>query len=288
MSESESEGELSTPDLLRAAFAAGGKLADEVVGQWVPSEDGLSYQIQSDGKLFCWVDAEESIYEVTLKGHWNRIENGDAPQSLKLSLVTTCGKVESTEDDFYAQAELKTPGFGAFAAKWDIPVKHLRHLQKLDSQFICYVMNHFDPKKSKPKNALQKYTDSLLKFPQRWRVQAITESETEAQSILINWDIPITIGSSSESCEFVIEDVASEAVDIFSIEQEFFAQVKSGQISVDGLRVVAADGPVQLWDCTTLKINDHLLYVEIGSDSFLTSRREKFKSSEPPAKRQKA
>lgn len=279
MSESSSD-ELSTPELLRAAFAAGGKVADDVIGNWVPGDDGCSFQIKEDGTLFCWVEAEETIYQVMSDGKWKSV-NSDEPVSLRLTLLPEDEKQRLGDDDFVALAENRNPGFAAFSSKWEIPANNLRHLLKFDSQFVSFVISHFDPKKAKPKNALQKFTEALAKFPQRWRVQAIAESSVQLKSITTNSD-PVTIGS-EESCEFVIPDVPEEVLDVFTIENDFFAQVKSGAVSVDGLRVVAEDGPVQLHDGAIIKIHAHSIFVEIGSDKLLSTRIEK--SAEPPVKR---
>jgi len=244
-------------------------------GQWVSGDGGRSYGI-FQGKIMCWVEAEEKMFE------WEDSDGKDFPKKLTLTVISDSQIVKSENDaDFFAKAELRNPGFSDFASKWEIPIKHLRHFAKLERFLINFIFRHFDPKKSKPKNALQKFTEALSNFPQRWRAQAISES-AGLPNLTLRENSEATVGS-AENCDLLVpgESVHPEHFDIFNISGDFFLQVRTGQVRIDGIRNSSADGPAQLKDSNTIKIGDSAIYVQIGKDELLDERN----SEEAPTKK---
>ena len=81
------------------------------------------------------------------------------------------------------------------------------------------------------------------------------------------------------------EAAAPEHCDVFSLGGDFYLQVRSAPVTLDGLRTAAADGPVQLRDASTIKIGETLIFIQIGSAEFLDERNSRWTAEEPSNKK---
>ena len=297
---SEEISSMSVPSMIRASVAAGGSLKDAVTTQWILEEEtGRSFRYH-DNKIVCWVPAESAVYE------W---ENGQLTQIVdkskkshkvaRLSVVSKdiLGTARDVDDDesavgtddalFIEIADRNIPGFKDFALRWAFDVKYLRRLYKCDKMLIKHLMNRFEPKKSKPKTALRSLSDSLLKYPQKWRLQSFLSYHSNVSEILLTSDDQCVIGSHPHQCDLVISNddaISSEHCEVFQLQGDYYLQNMNQSFSyVDGIRNTAADGPIELKDHSFILIGESAIICEIGDKEWLDDRRSRF--TEPPKKR---
>lgn len=192
-------------------------------------------------------------------------------------------------------------GFKEFLEKWDLLSEEssVRHLIKLDKQLIQYLMRRFNPIKAKPKNALLKFSESLLKHPQKWRIVAavqdgLIDSGSGCETAVVCEEIFTISGQSDErSCLELEEESAECRLVIERIASEFFLLNQDSQhpVFLDGMRVVPADGHVgPLLDGSVVTVpNAHaprsnipatLLLIEIGAAEDLLARRQPIDSQD--------
>ena len=191
-------------------------------------------------------------------------------------------------------------GFKEFLEKWELLSEEssVRHLVKLDRQVIQYIMRRFNPLRAKPKNALLKFSESLLKHPQKWRIYSVIEegySDTgECETTRLPQDGQVrflTLNEFSKSDdEFLVElddqQVSECDFSITKMGSEFFGNnnLSGHNIFVDGMRVLPADSPygplsdgsvvsVPHKDSRTSTIPGYLLLIEIGKPEDLFARR---------------
>jgi hypothetical protein len=186
-------------------------------------------------------------------------------------------------------------GFKEFLEKWDLLSEEssVRHLIKLDKQLIQYLMRRFNPIKAKPKNALLKFSESLLKHPQKWRIVAavqdgLIDSGSGCETAVVGEDVFTISGRSDDaSCLELEEESAECRLVIERMASEFFLLNLDSQhpVFLDGMRVMPADGHVgPLLDGSVITVpNAHasrstipatLLLVEIGAAEDLLARRQ--------------
>lgn len=238
----------------------------------------------------CWITTIPSVHlevmdEVTSSGgkkQRTEVEDSGVP---KLSFSEV---VEGTT----------IPGFKEFLEKWDLLSEEasVRHLVKLDKQLIQYLMRRFNPIKAKPKNALLKFSESLLKHPQKWRIiaavqEGLIDSGSGCETAIVG-DTVFTVSGRSDSADEVssleLEDEGAKcAIAIERIGTEFFLvnQDRQHPVYLDGMRVVPADGHVgPLVDGSVIAVPNAisvrstipatLLLVEIGPAEDLITRRQ--------------
>jgi len=198
-------------------------------------------------------------------------EKKAAEKFMRLTLIPAGTKIKAeTDEEFFAQADARTPGFSEFASKWGIQVKHLRHLQKFDAQLVRHVLRNFNPQKAKPENALQKYTEALSLFPQRWRVQAIAE-DSDLESLTLDSDNSIYVGNSG-TLYFSFEVPIDPVCEFLQLKGDFYLIVKKSEVFLNNMKIEAADGPVDLRDVSSVRIGDDLIFAEIAEKDILDER----------------
>jgi len=250
------------------------------VGRYVPyTSDGTSAEVepatvQSEtimeiGTKTCWVteipQSVLTLYDRSAKRFKGESEASVAAMSLQ---------------DFLESAESRIQGVSDFAAKWGLEESLMRHLIKLDRLLVGYIVQHFSPVKAKAKNALQGMIDSLLKYPQKWRVHALKEQGLlgECATRHVQDSKPLLFSSDASSADahaFTLDTVVRDfGFEIFNIGRDFFLINSRVAVSVDGMRVLPFDGPVSLFDGSVVALSPyHLLLVEIGDAAHLISRR---------------
>ena len=311
----------STPEMILACIKAGGALADSVTEKWVTEDETGEQFMFHDGKILCWNPHTVSLYEwntdekrkfISKQGEKvcrltvisdsrkrgvARIEEPQAsaqaedPSALSEASSSESEtqsrdnkrrKTNSDDQTFLVEAEIRNPGITAFGLKWGLKVEYLRRLNKLDGMLVDHVFRAFNPHKSKPKNALKKFTDALLRYPQKWRLQGMVEqgfADTD-EYVKLNEGQSCSVGSDFEACELLILDTAASAVqfDVVCLEGDFYLQSRPGSSHtfLNGLRVSPEDGPVQLTDLVVVKVGETMILVEIGDEGWLDQRRKKW------------
>lgn len=184
-----SDEEESVPDMLLRAMDT--SLSTD---KWImDSKSGNQFKYNSKvKKLICKTKRNQQLLEYIGNGRYiefveDRLDhNGETgvahnePQNgNELHLVCfDKGELEfvdassgSTLGELIEVGEEKLKGFSIFLQKHDFDESTIRYLCKFDIQVIEYIIPRFAPTKSKAKNAIQKYLESLLRYPQKWRLK---------------------------------------------------------------------------------------------------------------------
>ena len=134
------------------------------------------------------------------------------------------------------------PAINSFFQKWNLQKEEsiCRHFIKLDSLLVSYIIERFNPQKSKPKNALQKFIDTLTKHPQRWRPTSIRET------------------GFGELIQLSKDDELVPGVKVVILGQSYYVLVQSSEVTVlmDGIRIIPSDGPSELVDGSVISISN--------------------------------
>ena len=224
----------------------------------------------------CWVTtiAKSTIelFHRSKESKRQRVERGEAQQPT-LSF-----------DDLLAEAGENVAGFTEFVEKWGLGTEEsaLRHFLKLDKLLVSYIVKRFNPQKALPKNALIKFTDSLSKYPQKWRVYALIESgltdSGEADTTPVGDDGLkfVSSGTDSEDESAIgLEESEDLKFQIMKLGADFFILNESPtNIFVDGMRCTPIDGPTgPLLDGSIIATPQYLLVIEVASTDELVKRR---------------
>ncbi|EER12383.1 hypothetical protein Pmar_PMAR001182 [Perkinsus marinus ATCC 50983] len=216
---------------------------------------------------------------------WGEDSRRDTPSPEESVTSDTQGAAETEESDYGSVTEPKhkkaktaaddasmlmkcdsrVPGFKDFAKRWAIDVNILRHFAKHDGMLIRHVIESFKPIKAKAKNALQKYLQGLMKYPQKWRIvaacrQAVLIEEAEGETRELLPPRSVLVGSAEEDLAQTSDEsvtrlvipagsgqyVSPEHFRIFPLGDDFYVQDLGSNygITVDGLRYRSADGPI--------------------------------------------
>jgi hypothetical protein len=190
---------------------------------------------------------------------------------------------------------VKIPNFKSFLEKWELMSEEpsVRHLLKLDKQLIQYIVRGFNPLRAKPKNALLKYQESLLKHPQKWRIYSVVEEglidSGECETTVMGEGMTeLLIGTEEvqEGPGIELDNLAVECNAFISKlpDDEYYITNYSNEspVFLDGMRMLGNDGPCPLRDGSVVSIPHKdgrqtlpgcLLLVEIGKPEELMKKR---------------
>lgn len=267
-------------------------------GRYVPMEDptvrsSINEQIQEPAatecaekkeKLICWITTVPSdcldVFTDDLRSAKRQKVSDQDAGAPKLSFQEL---IESA----------KIPDLKSFLEKWDLLTEEptVRHFLKLDKQLVQYIIRRFNPIKAKPKNALLKFEESLLKHPQKWRIfGAIEEGLLDSgscETVPVNDFLRIKGPSDQSEDETGCTELEQECCNLCvrQVDSDFFLFNLDPELPVqlDGMRILPIDGPVgPLMDGSVIAIPrpgrmhnlpGTLLLVELGSVETLLKRR---------------
>ena len=249
------------------------KLLSQANGKWLEYRgEGVFVECGESGQWGQWAESEERDFG-SLGKRVDGASNGESDFTQKpptcrawvfpkASLqVETLKRSHNSELNLHSVDERVT-GFKGFVEKWALEESIVRHLLKFDRQLLQYVIPRFNPTKAKAKNALQAYIDSLVKFPQKWRLKVVEED--------LGYGSPLTADPLCGGLTISTPNGNHCSLNLVPIQSEWFA-LGSGA-SVDGLRLVSEEGPLgPLVNGSVITVNaqhgipDYLILIEIGS-----------------------
>jgi len=265
----------------------------------------------------------ESHRRLRLEGTKKQI--ADAQAAIDQQIVLRLGekavekKLKHAESELLARKRTETgaeaanagvPGLSEFAETWKLSGVMARKVSRLDAMLQRYLIRHFKPWKAKPMNALRAYIVALLKHPQRWRLEALSEAgELDGElceTIVVSPEHGAVVGRQRKDdghCdepagEHLIELEYNEALGeraarifgnvqprhcrLLRMGSDFYAWAQDSQTGtfLDGHKYRERDGPVPVRDGSVIAVGKYLLYCEVGDPAFLQKRRARLLEGE--------
>lgn len=253
-------------------YSRSAELAENVVQPKPVCEDSK----ESENKK-CWITELPSALLQTIDR-----SSHDVTKKLKNDSGEPTVGPSLSFSDLLEAAEETIPGIAKFSQKWGIEEPSIRHLLKFDRILVSYILKHFSPIKAKSKNALQGMIESLMKYPQKWRIYSLREENIvdECSTRHVGESATLKICANEDAADtdpnvFLLDMHDEECIfEVFQVGNEYMLVNSGRPLLVDGMRVVLLDGPVPLVDGSVISVNPyHILLVEIGTLEYLVSRR---------------
>ena len=246
--------------------------------------------LESDGNV-CWVTVVP-VDQLEVMG-----PSCSSSKRQKASEEATAGVPKFSLNEIVENTTL--PDFKCFLEKWDLLSEEssVRHLVKLDRQLIQYIMRRFNPLRAKPRNALFKFSESLLKHPQKWRIVSVIQEGLLESGDCETTPLPVDDGvlrivtsrprdEEGAVIELDPESVAPCEITMSRIGNDFYISNASSidAVFVDGMRDLREDSPygplrngsvigVPRKDARSQTTFGALLLIEIGTPEDLVARR---------------